>query len=108
MHPLSDGSNISFKSKTVNGKRYWYLYISLGATRREHCLGEESTALLDRIVDERDAWGSHRDDRELRARLVSILLAGGMLPTRLDRLGKETRKPVRSIFPAAGGTISQG
>jgi len=30
IHPLSDGSNISFKSKVINRKRYWYLYISLG------------------------------------------------------------------------------
>lgn len=104
IHPLSDGSNISFKSKSVNGKRYWYLYISLGATRREHYLGEESTALLDRIEDERDAWESNHDDRELRARLVSILIAGGMLATRREE-GKLLALLERSGLFVAGGVL---
>ena len=78
--PVSDGSNLSFKSKMIGGKRYWYPYISIGTTRREHYLGEESTELLDRIEDEKSAWESNADDRELRRRLVSMLVAGGMTP----------------------------
>lgn len=78
VHPLSDGSNLSFKSKEINGRRYWYLYISVGSTRREHYLGQESPELLARIEDEKSAWESNVDDRELRQRLVSMLIAGGM------------------------------
>ena len=78
IHPLSDGSNISFKSKIINGKKYWYLYISLGSSRREHYLGEESVELLDQIDDEKALWASNADDRELRQTLVSMLVAGGM------------------------------
>ena len=78
VQPLSDGSNLSFKSKTINGKRYWYLYISIGKTRREHYLGEETTELLDRIDDEKERWQSNEDDRELRTRLVNMLIGGGM------------------------------
>lgn len=104
LHPLSDGSNISFKSKTVNGKRYWYLYISLGASRREHYLGEESVELLDRIADERDAWESNKDDRELRARLVSMLIAGGMAPVARDH-GKLLSLLERSGVFLAGGAL---
>ena len=84
VHPLSDGSNLSFKSKTINGKPYWYLYISIGKTRREHYLGEETTELLDRIEDERALWESYTDDREGRRRLVAMLLAGGMQPVSRD------------------------
>lgn len=76
--PISDGSNLSFKSKTINGKRYWYLYISVGSTRREHYLGNETTELLDRIDDEKALWESNTDDRELRKRLVNMLIGGGM------------------------------
>ena len=54
VRPISDGSNLSFKSKVINRKRYWYLYISVGSTRREHYLGEETTVLLDRIEDEKE------------------------------------------------------
>ncbi len=78
IRPVSDGSNLSFKAKELNGKRYWYLYISIGATRREHYLGEETAALLDRIDDERALWESDADDRDLRRRLVNMLTAGGM------------------------------
>ena len=83
IHPLSDGSNISFKSKVINGKRYWYLYISLGKSRREHYLGQETTELLDQIDAEKSVWESEEDDRELRITLVKMLVAGGMTsPTR--------------------------
>ena len=83
IHPMSDGSNISFKSKTINGKRYWYLYISMGSSRREHYLGEETTELLDQIDAEKSVWASEEDDRELRTTLVNMLIAGGMAaPTR--------------------------
>ena len=58
IHPVPDGSNISFKSKRINDKKYWYLYISLGSSRREHYLGEDSTELLDRMDDERAVWAS--------------------------------------------------
>ena len=78
VQPISDGSNLSFKYKEINNKRYWYLYISIGATRREHYLGEETTELLDRIEDERALWESNSDDRELRQRLVNMLIGGGM------------------------------
>lgn len=78
VQPVSDGSNLSFKYKDINGKRYWYLYISIGRTRREHYLGEETTELLDRIEDEKELWQSNVDDRDLRTRLVNMLIGGGM------------------------------
>lgn len=78
VHPISDGSNLSFKYKTINERRYWYLYISIGSTRREHYLGEETTELLDQIDDEKALWESNANDRELRHRLVNMLTGGGM------------------------------
>lgn len=78
VQPVSDGSNLSFKYKDINRKRYWYLYISIGTTRREHYLGEETTELLDRIDDEKALWQSNVDDRDLRTRLVNMLIGGGM------------------------------
>jgi len=78
VQPISNGSNLSFKYKDINGRRYWYLYISIGKTRREHYLGEETTELLDKIDDEKALWQSNVDDRRLRARLVNMLIGGGM------------------------------
>lgn len=96
VHPISDGSNLSFKSKTINGKKYQYLYISIGSTRREHYLGEETTDLLDKIDDEKEKWNSNTDDRELRARLVGMLVGGGMMS-----LGKDEGK-VMSLLERNG------
>ena len=96
VHPISDGSNLSFKSKTIRGKKYHYLYISIGSTRREHYLGEETTELLDRIDDEKEKWTSNNDDRELRTRLVGMLVGGGMLS-----IGKDEGK-VLSLLERSG------
>jgi hypothetical protein len=104
IHPLSDGSNISFKSKLINGKKYWYLYISLGTSRREHYLGEESVELLDRIDDEKATWEANEDDRELRKRLVSLLIAGGMTPIVRDE-GKLLSLLERSGLFLAGAVL---
>lgn len=104
IHPLSDGSNISFKSKSISGNKYWYLYISLGSTRREHYLGEESPDLLDRIEDEKAAWQANEDDRELRKRLVGALVAGGMAPVTQDE-GKLISLLERSGLFLAGAVL---
>ena len=111
IHPLSDGSNISFKSKTINGRRYWYLYISLGSSRREHYLGQETTELLDQIDAEKSVWASDDDDRELRKTLVKMLVAGGMTaPTRNEGklLALLERSGVGAAFVAAAGPIVTG
>ena len=84
VRPISDGSNLSFKYKEIKNKRYWYLYISVGSTRREHYLGEDSQQLLDQIEDEKALWESDTDDRELRQRLVSMLIGGGMASPNRD------------------------
>lgn len=104
VRPISDGSNLSFKNKKINGKRYWYLYISIGSTRREHYLGEETTQLLDRIDDEKALWESDADDRDLRQRLVNMLIGGGMTQVGKDE-GKVITLLERNGVFLAGATL---
>ncbi|GMR18194.1 MAG: GSU2403 family nucleotidyltransferase fold protein [Gammaproteobacteria bacterium] len=104
VHPAPDGANISFKSKKVAGKRYWYLYISLGVRRSEHYLGEETPELLDKMDEERGLWESTKDDRTVRARLVAMLLAGGATATP-DNEGKVIALLERSGVFLAGGVV---
>lgn len=104
IHPAPDGANISFKSKKVAGKRYWYLYISLGTRRSEHYLGEESTELLDKIDEERSLWESTKDDRAMRERLVAMLVAGGATATPVNE-GKVIALLERSGVFLAGGIV---
>ena len=81
VRPLSDGSNLSFKSKTINDRKYWYLYVSLGSRRSEHYIGADSEETRSRIEQEKSAWETTADDRNLRSRLVAMLLAGCLLYT---------------------------
>ncbi len=104
VQPAPDGANISFKSKMVGGKRYWYIYISLGARRSEHYLGEETTELLDRIDEQRALWESTEDDRKSRQRLVAMLLAGGASATP-DNEGKVLSLIERAGLFVAGGVV---
>lgn len=105
VQPVSDGSNLSFKSKKINGKRYWYLYISIGKTRREHYLGEETTELLDRIEDEKALWQSNVDDRDLRTRLVNMLIGGGMSPLNKDEGKVLTLLERNGVFLAGAALV---
>lgn len=105
VQPVSDGSNLSFKSKKINDKRYWYLYISIGKTRREHYLGEETTELLDRIDDEKALWQSNVDDRELRTRLVNMLIGGGMSALRNDEGKVLTLLERNGVFLAGAALV---
>lgn len=104
VHPTPDGSNLSFKSKRIAGKIYWYLYVSLGRRRSEHYLGAQTPALLETIEHERKLWESTSEDRVLRARLVSMLLAGGAMPTLGDE-AKVLRLLERGGIFLAGGVI---
>ena len=57
---------------------------SIGSTRREHYLGEDSQELLDQIDDEKALWESDTDDRESRQRLVNMLIGGEMTTPNRD------------------------
>lgn len=105
VHPVSDGSNLSFKSKKINDRRYWYLYISIGRTRREHYIGEESPDLLDRIDDEKALWQSNADDRDLRTRLVNMLAAGGMATLSRDEGKVLTLLERNGVFLAGAALV---
>jgi len=104
IHPTPDGSNISFKSKKIAAKRYWYLYISLGQHRTEHYLGEETSELLDKIDEEKNLWESTEDDRLMRSRQVAMLLAGGATVTPTNE-GKVIALLERSGMFLAGGVV---
>ena len=105
VQPISDGSNLSFKSKVINKKRYWYLYISISTTRREHYLGEERTELVDRIDDEKALWKSNTDNRELRRRLVSMLVGGGMVALGRDEGKVLTLLERNGVFLAGAALV---
>ena len=102
--PLPSGSNLSFKKKTIRGKHYWYLYISLGSRRTEHYLGEESAATLALMESEQALWEQHPDDRILRSKLVAMLVAGGATAPSAEE-GKVLALLEKSGVFLAGGVL---
>src|SRR5436305_8698579 len=67
----------SFVAKTIKGATYWYLQTSEGGRRRQQYLGRESPSLLDWMAKVRQARESSAGDAAQRARLVTMLAAGG-------------------------------
>jgi hypothetical protein len=67
----------TFVSKTVKGGTYWYLQRTEGDRRRQHYLGRESPALLAWMEEVRQARARSAVDEAQRAKLASMLAAGG-------------------------------
>lgn len=67
----------SFVSKEIKGGTYWYLQRSEGGRKRQEYLGPESPTLLSWMAEMREARERTRMDEGGRARLCSMLAAGG-------------------------------
>lgn len=71
------GPQGSFVAKTVRGGTYWYLQRTEGDRRRQLYLGRESPALLAWMEEVRQARARMAPDATQRARLSTMLRAGG-------------------------------
>lgn len=67
----------SFVSKTIKGGTYWYLQRMEGDRKRQIYLGKESPSLVSWIEEVRQARARSATDEAQRARLCSMLAAGG-------------------------------
>jgi len=67
----------SFVAKTIKGGTYWYLQTAEGGRRRQQYLGRESPSLLAWMEEVRGARERSAADAAGRARLVTMLAAGG-------------------------------
>ena len=70
----------SFVSKTIKGKTYWYLQRMEEGRKKQQYLGRESPSLLAWIEGAREARERLAGDAGQRARLCSMLVAGGATP----------------------------
>ncbi len=69
----------TFVRKKIKGRTYWYLQRMEGERKRQHYVGAESEALLGWIEKVRQARSLQTGDNAARARLCSMLAAGGAL-----------------------------
>lgn len=68
---------ISFHTKKVGGKKHWYLEYIIGSDKKAYYLGPDSSALRARVDAAKARWERDATDATRRARLVSMLVAGG-------------------------------
>jgi len=75
--PGSGSARGSFVAKTIKGGTYWYQQRVEGGKRRQQYLGRESPSLLAWMAEVRQAREGTAADAAGRARLVTMLAAGG-------------------------------
>lgn len=78
---LQTGRGISFVSKTLKGRRYWYLSVAVGRARRQTYLGPDTPELRARIEGTQAGWTQAGEAVRERQRVVALLKAGGAVPT---------------------------
>ena len=77
LHGAYSPRGISFVTRTIKGHDYWYINYVLGSTRQSHYLGLDEPPLRARVEAIKARWREDSPSAEARARLVSMLLAGG-------------------------------
>lgn len=102
--PAFDGTGLSFTKKIIKGKPYLYTSVKVGQTPKQSYLGPDDDKTRRIIEKEKASWSQSEEDRKTRARLVNIVLAGGMRgPTPQE--GKILRMLERSGIFLAGSVL---
>lgn len=78
---LQTGHALSFVSKTLKGRRYWYLSVAIGRARRQTYLGPETPELQARMEHMRAQWTRTEKTVRERQHVVTLLKANGAAPT---------------------------
>jgi len=68
---------ISFVSKDISGRRYWYLELVVGSTKRQYSLGRDSDELRNQIDRQKALFKQAIPDVKQREKLVAMLTSGG-------------------------------
>ncbi|NIB38112.1 hypothetical protein HBA55_00865 [Pseudomaricurvus alkylphenolicus] len=102
--PAFDGTGLSFSTKSVRGKSYVYTNTKVGRVPVQRYLGPDNAETHQLIEKEKSLWAQNEKDQKVRARLVDMVLAGGMrgMP---PQEGKILRMLERAGVFLAGGIL---
>lgn len=101
--PLS-ARGVSYITRTIKGRRYWYLQYVIGGSKTSHYLGVDSEELNRLIQRAKALVTTDEDERVLRERLVSTGIAAG-LATVSPAEGRVYEALVQSALFEGGGTL---
>jgi len=74
---LPNQRGISFVSKVVKDKRYWYLELVVGSTKRQFSLGRDTEELRTLIEKQKLLFKNALPDLKQRQKLVAMFISGG-------------------------------
>jgi hypothetical protein len=104
LSPAFDGKGLSFTRKVIKSRTYLYVSAKVGNLPIQRYLGPDNQETRTLIEKEKALWISREASRATRARLVNMLLAGGLDgPTPQE--GKILRMLERGGLFLAGGVL---
>jgi hypothetical protein len=74
---IAKGVGFSFTSKTLKGRKYWYLQHTLGNSRKQYYLGQDSEDLRASIASQKARWEEDKQDLQSLEKLVAMAINGG-------------------------------
>ena len=102
--PAFDGKGVSFVRKNIKGQRYIYISTKVGQVPVQKYIGPDNSQTRKLIEQEKQHWHSTDSARTTRARLVNMVLAGGLSgPTAQE--GKIVRMLERAGVFLSGGVL---
>lgn len=75
--PIS-ARGISYITRTIKGKKYWYLQYVIGASKKSHYLGPDSKDLANLVAAAKTKADEDEVNRPVRERLVAMGVAAGL------------------------------
>ena len=85
MTKIPSNRGVSIVSKTVNGRRYWYVQLVVGGKKWQYSIGPDTQALQDQIERHKALTESGTESKETGQRLVAMLTKGGAItPTNAE------------------------
>jgi len=77
LHAAFSARGISFVTREIKQRSYWYMQYTIGSSQRSYYLGSDTEVLRKRIEAARHLWAEDAPSAKNRSRLVAMLRAGG-------------------------------
>jgi len=71
------GNGLSFVTKAIKGRTYWYLQVKIGNRQTQRYVGTDSLETRAKIESEKQLWQNAKPELAKRKKLVAMLQAGG-------------------------------
>lgn len=75
---LPSQRGVSFSTKTVANKKYWYMEVVVGSGKKQYSLGRDTQALSELIEKQKALFKQASPEVEQREKLVAMLSSGGL------------------------------